>query len=246
MNTAKWNTDDVARHWRRAGVNHVGVHGSRTAVRIEELIARTTVLGRRDPRLIHGMVAWIARFGDLLNISLLRKAVSSSDGAVLGAVLESAVGAGGDPRLSRVLRACRPKAEPELMFPHAGRFPSVRLQALTAGDAICAKWNVCCVEMPVKSDILFGREYVLKHNPELRRRALLGCNMKSAILELLLQRGAATITEIMKATGFRYPAIHHEVSILTRDFFLDATKQGRKRVLRLRPSIRDYLSSVPT
>lgn len=230
--------------WARLGGNFPAFEPSREEPLVEKLVAQTSLAGRYEPRLVEIMAGWLQKHGDLVNIALMRRHIDGGDPAVLGLVFDILHGQE-TTRLKHLTKYCRPKPKAEMLFHIAETSPTMKAQAVENETDLNRKWNLFYVSLRVKTDAVFDRKYVLKHNPDLARRALFGAVMRTEILNFLLRNGVSFPTEIAKALGYRYHRVIADIQSLVRDGALIDTFVGKKRQLEISPDFHRYLTAIP-
>jgi hypothetical protein len=238
------NQETLFSQWVRLGVNFPAFDSCDDEPFLEELISQTSIVGRYEPRLLECMAGWIAKHGDLINTALMHRHLSQGNPAVLGLVFDL-IDSRPAAKLKKLLQYCSPNKKPEMLFHAAENSPTMKAEAIEKETAINKKWNLLFVSLRTKTDAVFDRKYVLKHNPNLARRALFGPGMRTEILNFLLSRGKAYPAEIAKHFGYRYHRVFEELKELVLEGAVMETHETKKRILRLSPAFENYLRITP-
>jgi hypothetical protein len=238
------NIDSLFSMWTRAGVNFPSFEPSIEEPLIEELIAKTSVIGRYEPRLIEGMAGWIQKHGDLINTSLMHKYIVSGDSTVIG-LLCDLLDSKEALKFKTLRKYCVPKKKAEMLFYSAETSPTMKAHAIENESEINKKWNLYYVSLRIKTDAVYERKIILKTNHNLARRALFGAEMRTEIFNYLLVKKTSFPAEISKALGYRYHRVAEDIHGLIRDGALIDNVTRKKREIRISPLFYDYLSSIP-
>lgn len=236
--------DIICSMWVRLGVNFPSFEPSIEEPLLEDLIAKTSLIGRYEPRLIEAMAGWIQKHGDLMNSSLMHKHIESGDSAVLG-LLSDLLDSKEAVKFNSIHKYCKPKENAEMLFFSAEKSAVMKAQAIENATELNEKWNLYYVNLRVKTDSVFNRRMVLKRNPNLARRALFGSEMRTEILNFLLSKKVSFPSEIAKSLGYRYHRVLEDIHNLMRDGALVEISSNKKKEIRLSPLFIDYLKSIP-
>jgi len=238
------DTEPLFPLWARIGVNFPAFEPSHEEPLIEKLIAQTSIIGRYEPRLIEGMAGWLQKHGDLVNTSLMHKHVPCGDPAVIGLLLDI-LDSKEASKLKHLAKYCSPKKKSEMLFYAAESSPTMKAQAIENEGDLNRKWNLYFVSLRIKTDAVLNRKEVLKRNSNLARRALFGAEMRTEILNFLLEKGSSFPAEISKSLGYRYHRVIEDVQGLIRDGAIVDTALGKKRQLKISESFNKYLNIIP-
>jgi hypothetical protein len=238
------NRESLFQLWARIGVNFPAFTPSAEEPLVEELVAHTSLTGRYEPRLMEGMTGWMAKHGDLVNTSLMHRYLSQGNSAVLGLVFDI-VDTKQSVKLKQLLKYCTPAKKAEMLFYAAENSPTMKSEALAKESAINEKWNLYYVSLRIKTDAVFERKEILKHNPNLARRALFGAGMRTEILNYLLAKGTSFPAEIAGDLGYRYHRIIEDIQGLIRDGAVEDRHSAKKRILKISPAFEKYLNVLP-
>jgi len=244
MNEAelKTLTDSVFEDWVRVGVRFSGTQPAAIEPLMEKLIAQTSIVCRYWPQLFDIMAGWVQMHGDLINIPLMYKYLPESDRAVIG-LLSDITNSKEAAKFKQLTKYCPPKKMPEMLFLEPKEYFTLEnIIYIVPPDTakLCKKWNLYYLSLNIKTNATFLREAILEHNPNLARRAMLGANMKTEILNYLLSKKISSPAEIADVVRHRLEKITDEVNILVADGFLTKTENG----ITLTPSFTEYLHSV--
>ena len=167
----------VAAAWRRLGVLFL-VEPAAEVVDLERLVLRTAEAGRYDDRLIACAVAWLARYGALVNGRRLgRLLVASSDltSAIVGAMLSTALAeAGGCGPLEIALKYSRPLAIPRPLTVATEANLLFTEWARADSDPVFTRWGLWYYDGGVKHTAVRPVAALWREVPELRVRAAMG------------------------------------------------------------------------
>jgi hypothetical protein len=250
MNNAELKilTNSVFEDWVRVGVRFSGTQPAAKEPLMEKLVAQTSIVCRYWPRLFDVMAGWIQMHGDLINVPLMYKYLADSDTAVIGVLCDILTSCEAT-NFKKLTKYCSPKKAPEMLFLEPKEYytlENIRYIVPAETANIIQKWNLYYLSVKIKTNATFLREGILKHNPNLARRAMLGANMKTEILNYLLSKKSSSIAEIAAAVKHRLEKITGEVNILLADGFLTATEKeiGPQTQVTLTPSFVEYLQSI--
>jgi hypothetical protein len=237
--------DQLYDKWMSLGMGMNGTHYI-TDLDLEKTIAETTQIGRYESRLLWAMLTWIVTYGDLINVSRMMHFLQTADAAVLGGVLELAVKHGGDKKLLNIVKRCKPREVPELLFPRMKKHGFTYAQELTEARDEWKKWGYYSSETSFMYDAILGdRMFIFKHQKNLAVRAIFGPNLRAEILYYLYKNSETYIKEISKATGFAYFPVYNETKELIRNGLLRSTTYGRMNVVSLNDSIFQFIQNAP-
>ena len=232
------------RKWMRLGVGFSGTEPSLNEPHLEELIAETSLIGRYDLRLIEGMAGWIQEHGDLINMSLMHKNIKLADSAVIGLVSDL-VGGAVSQKFKKIVKYCTPKTQPEMLVYGSEKSEETRTEAVKNETAVNRRWNLYYIDLRIKSDAVFQRSFMLKLNHNLARRALFGAEMRTEILNYLLEKERSFPAEIARNLGYRYHRVMEDVHGLIKDGALIQYENGRKKEITIAQPFADYLRQIP-
>lgn len=238
------NKDSLYSMWVHLGVNFPLFEPSIEEPLLEDLIAKTSLIGRYEPRLIEAMSGWIQKHGDLLNSSLMHKYINYGDSAVIG-LISDLVDSKESTKFKAIRKYCKPKDKAEMLFFSAESSSVMKAQAIESATELNDKWNLYYVSLRIKTDTVYNRKEILKKNPNLARRALFGSEMRTEILNFLLSKKASFPSEIAKALGYRYHRVLEDIHNLLRDGALVERSFNKKKEIRLSQPFIDYLKSIP-
>jgi hypothetical protein len=220
--------------WKRAGYRFACPE-SRDPVDIEHLVAQSAEVGRDYPELFWSAATWLTEFGDLVSIHRFSRMALQGQGHVVGALMELAVEQGGDSRLLKVARRCRPAALPEPLFSIMGGAKATRDYESENNLPLFARWGLLCSSVSLKTDALEQRSAVLRNNRTLALRALFGAGVRADILAALSDGAAAYIRQVATATGYSYQPVHAEIQHLIRNGIVSCERLGTASLVRLSP-----------
>jgi hypothetical protein len=211
----------------------------------EKLIVGTTHIGRYEGRLFKAMITWIRDFHDLINVQRLLHFTGDADLAVLGAAFDIAIRNGADHRLHTVLKHCEPYSEPQVLFKQEDEFGVYSENQKEFGRKEYLKWGLYGTMIEFYDDAMLDRKNVLKKNPLLALRALIGPNIRSEILFELEHVARIHIRALAQKIGYAYSAVYNEVMNMANNGFLTVEVCGRNRVLTMRDTMSVFLSKIP-
>ncbi|MDR0308041.1 MAG: hypothetical protein LBI42_14545 [Chitinispirillales bacterium] len=232
------------RKWMRLGVGFSGTEPALEEPYLEELIAETSLIGRYDSRLIEGMAGWIQEHGDLINMSLMQKNIKLADSAVLGLISDLVAGKEAQ-KFKKIAKYCTPKSQPEMLFYGTGKSEETRTEAVKSETAVNRRWNLYYVDFKIKNGVVFQRNLMLKLNHNLARRALFGAEMRTEILNFLLNKRQSFPAQIARSLGYRYHRVMEDVHTLLRNGALVQQEVGRKKEITIAQPFMDYLKQIP-
>jgi len=232
------------RKWMRLGVGFSDIEPSFSEPPLEELIAETSLIGRYDLRLIEGMAGWIQEHGDLINMSLMHKNIKLADSAVIGLVSDL-VGGAAAQKFKNIVKYCTPKPTPEMLIYGSEKSEETRTEAVKNETEINRRWNLYYVDLKIKSGAVFQRNLILKLNHNLARRALFGAEMRTEILNYLLEKERSFPAEIARNLGYRYHRVMEDIHGLLKNGALIQYEAGRKKEITIAQPFANYLRQIP-
>ncbi|MBD3315182.1 MAG: hypothetical protein GF344_05300 [Chitinivibrionales bacterium] len=213
-------------------------------VDVEALIIETTTACRYDGRLLKWLMTWVRDYSDLLNKKRLMRLMDHGDTAVLGAVLEIAIEAGGEHNLKTVIAKCRPHPKAQVLLVDMEDNPLLREQEKRNGQRAFRHWGLWCSMLEFYEDAKRTRIWVLEQNRILAIRALFGVGMRSEILGYLLEKSGLDIKQLAVGVGYAYSAVHKEAGNLVKSGFIE-DRTGKEHCLALSRRTRKYLMKIP-
>lgn len=211
----------------------------------ELLIIETTHSGRYEGRILKAMLTWIRNYHDLINIQRLRHFINTADTAVLGAVFEIAIKNGADPRLKTIIKYCKPNNNPEVLFKTGDEFGVYDNNQKEFARDEYLKWGLYCTMVEFYEDAMLDKKRILKKNPLLAIRALIGPNIRAEILFSLLNSSRIHIKALSTRLGYAYSPVYKEILSLASSGFINIEKFGRVKVLSLSEQFAGYLNCLP-
>jgi hypothetical protein len=236
--------DECFNKWIRLGWAGTG-DPYRGFVDPERLIVETTYIGRHEGRLFKAMITWIRDFHDLINVQRLLHFIGDADLPVLGAAFDLAVQNGADHRLQTVLKHCKPYDTPQVFFKNEDNFGVYAENQKEFGRKEYRKWGLYCTMAEFYDDAMLDRKTVLKKNPLLALRALIGPNIRSEILFELENKSRIHIRALALKIGYAYSAVYNEVGSMATNGFLTVEVFGRTKVLTMKDSMASFLLKIP-
>jgi len=94
-------------------------------------------------------------------------------------------------------------------------------------------------------DAILVKRTILKNNPLLAIRALIGPNIRSEILFELENKTRIHIKALAQKIGYAYSPVYNEVMGMVSNGFLVMENYGRAKVLIMNDSMVKYLSKIP-
>lgn len=236
--------DECCNKWIRLGWEGTG-DPYKGFVDPERVIIETTHIGRHEGRLFKAMITWIRDFHDLINVQRLLHFIEDGDLPVLGAAFDIAIQHGADHRLQTVLNHCKPYGEPQILFKNGDEFGVYADNQKEFGRQEYTKWGLYGTMIEFYDDAMLDRKKVLKKNPLLALRALIGPNIRSEILFELEHVTRIHIRALAQKIGYAYSAVYNEVMSMAANGFLTVEVYGRTRVLTMRDTMSVFLSKIP-
>ena len=172
MTEFEWKelTDTVFEDWVRIGVKFTGTKPSADEPLVEGLIAQTSIVCRKWPRLMDVMAGLVQLYGDLLNVSLMRKYIPHGDSAVIGLLCDLVTSREAE-KIKLLTKYCAPKETPEFLFPENYlTIDIVEHMVPEETRKICRKWNLYFPYVRIKTNCMLIRKDILSRNPNLAHR----------------------------------------------------------------------------
>lgn len=212
------NIDQLLRDWRTLGVD-VAVQPSARTPDLESVILRTAALMPDASRLFPIGFSWLATYQTLVARHRLARMADEIAGrehlAALGLLLDAVRHETGSPHLTLAIGRCRPLGSAVALL-RSERDP-VYLP-IVEGEAcrLSRKWGLLTPMPAVKTDAIRPINWVLKANPSLRARALLGGNLAASILATIVAEpdSGASESALARACGATRKAIRDSLTYL--------------------------------
>lgn len=210
--------DQLLRDWRALGVD-VAIQPSAHTPDLESVILRTAALMPDASRLFPIGFSWLVTYQTLVaRHRLAQMAGEIADRehlAALGLLLDAVKHETGSPHLSSAIARCRPRGSGIALLRserHADYLPIVELEACK----LSRKWGLLTPMPAVKTDAIRPIGWVLKANPSLRVRALLGGNLAASILATIAAEpdSGASESALARACGATRKAIRDSLVYL--------------------------------
>ncbi len=212
---------------------------------LEEAIATALVFVRVDPRLFVGLATWLHRYGSLVDGHLLVRRLTLHPSPEERAVLGALITASSAPSLRGLRGRCQPLTQRAPLF-HIMDRPVLRSKVQKEALPEYLKWGFHVDNMVLKPEALRPPSWVLRMNPALRIRALLGANVRAAVVTRLLAKGPApSLSALARELGRSYPSIHAAVASLVAAGLLEQVASGRALGVRLPDGMADWLADYP-
>ena len=238
-------TGEYYAKWIKLGWNGTG-EPYRGFVDPERCIIETTHVGRHEGRLFKAMLTWVRDYHDLINVQRLLHFIEEADRPVLGAAFEIAVKNGrAGPRLQTIIKHCKPYKTPQVFFKEDDEFGVYKRNQKEFAKKEYLKWGLYCTMVEFYEDAMFDRKYVLKNNPLLALRALIGPNIRAEIFFQLEHATRMHIKALAEKLGYAYSAVYNEVMSMIQNGFLTVEGYGRVKVIALNESVSKYLLKMP-
>jgi hypothetical protein len=136
--------DTLFQEWHRLGgaVLLAEVDLVISARRPEDVIAESTAHCRASGRLTWIVLDWLLHhISDIDEVALFEKTKEHGDITVLGLLCDAAHQRNPNPKLERLIRACRPNSTPEPFFLRVARSPLASRLARENSLEIFRRWN---------------------------------------------------------------------------------------------------------
>jgi hypothetical protein len=219
----------------------------------EALILATTLFGRRDQRLFDEALAWLARFGSLINVQRLKNLQQGGklgDSRVLAAVA-AYVKRHGKLLKWGVLAESGGKGvreAPEPFFPPAGKNAAV-FHGEPDPDFLVHGW---LRRTPRQKTLAMPPSPARLANLLLSFRALIGVSSRCEILACLLSRPSARAAELARLTGYSAQSVQMVMGEMMlsgrlgsddprRTSAREKAGRGVSRRYYLQPGVKDFL-----
>jgi hypothetical protein len=236
--------DNLKDQWSKAGFAFSGSR-YKHSIDIEKLFVETAKHARNDGRLFSAIITWAVEFGDLINVSRLKKFVTSETSAVMGCALDIAIMEGASKKLSPVLHKCIPQKKRELFFLGMNKWKVTQKKERTDSLSVFKKWGFFASGYTIKKDALMNRRWVLSKNINFCFRHLFGPNAKAEILSILYDKPKAYINQLSKLSGLSYPPIYNEVENMIKSGMVECEIMGRMKIISLPGKTIRFLKAHP-
>lgn len=236
----------ISAEWKRVGAGF-SVAPAAYAVDIEVLVRRTVRQAPADHRLFFVAASWIGVHHTLVDMRRLGRILEMLEGfgsAVAGAMLAVANEIAGSDRLLAAQRYCRPLHEPRVLFERIAGNPVLATYAREQSLPIFANWGLWHDEVTLKTAAIRPIQWILKHCPELRVRAVIGASLEGQIVEALREK-PRSIAELARIAGATYAATHEAVTRLYARGLAESVRSGSRSAVVLPRQIAAWLDAYP-
>ncbi len=231
--------------WNRLGFSYGGSSASSPPF-LEEVLVESLEEVREDPRLFLGAATWLHSYGVLVDghqLSRRLKEVGSKDSSALLAAL---IVASSSPHLKGLLASCKALSKEEILFTAMNKKKFLRERVAAEAIPEIRKWGFLVDDLTLKPDALRPSSWVLRNNPDLKVRALLGANLRSAVWNWVRSRKEPlSISEVSRGIDRPYPSIHAAVGTLLAAGMLRRETKGRATMVSIPKDIEEWISSYP-
>jgi len=222
--------------WARLGVAFDEKISRKGFIDLERLLMDTCIQGRRDSRLLFGMIGWLIKHHDLVNVNrLIRMVKEAKDTAVMGAVIDFLLEHAPRSSLRYVRKYCKRARKPEYVFEEIERSKVLRKVNEEENLPVWQAWNLISREMNVMEGGVAEKEFVLSRNGNLGLRALFGTGVRAEILSYLVEHGEGNARQISLGVDQSYEPVYSELKLCEDVGLLKPVIQGRATVYCLRP-----------
>jgi len=235
---------DLRAVWARLGFMFA-VRPAEEELDLEAAIVSALGVARDDSRLFVGVATWLHRYGAFVDGRGLMRQLAPGPSPETSAVLGALITASRAPTLRGLLARCEPLPRQEPLF-NIMTVPAlhakVREQALPEYE----RWGFLVDSMALKPNALRPPSWVLRMNPTLRVRALLGANVRTAIFARVLEKGPpASLSALARELDRSYPSVHSAVRTLVAAGLLERSARGRAASVRVPNEIAAWLADYP-
>jgi hypothetical protein len=227
---------DLRTSWARLGVAFDERIPRKGSVDLERLMMDTCIEGRKDPRLLFGMIGWLLKHHDLVNVNrLIRMVKETKPTAILGAVIDAVLEHVPRSSLKYVRKYCKRLRKPEYVFEEIERSKVMRRLNEEENLPLWKTWSLISREMDVMEGGIAEKAFVLSRNGNLALRALFGTGIRAEILQYLVEHGEGNAHQIAHEVGQSYEPVYSELKICEDVGLLEPVTCGRATIYRLRP-----------
>lgn len=228
----------IAQDWARIGL-WLSVASALDVVDVEALIVRTARVARTDERLFVGAASWLAAYHGWVNgrrLVALATALAKTDpiaSAAMGAMLtlattQTALSA---PELAGAIERCRPIKTPRPLFAVIEQFPTLRSSVREHAAPLYRQWGFWHDDTALKPSAIRPADWLLRHVPELRVRAIVGPSLEADLIIKALE-APLTASDLGRTTGVSYAAAHGAADRLVTRGLLVRERVGVRQFLR--------------
>ncbi|MCY2952408.1 MAG: GntR family transcriptional regulator [Planctomycetota bacterium] len=232
--------DSVVSRWAQLGVM-LNVREAGNTPDIEHLLLDTARVASANSRLFILAASWLALYGDYVTKHRLARLIGDElepeHRTTLGFLLEWAKenGEGNGARFNLAIAACNAAADPGPLSDVERRNAAFSRLAEQRASALSRKWGRWLAEFELKSDALRPAEWIAKHNPTLRERALTGGDLLASVLaECTAEAGIIeSEAELARRCGASRPAVRDAIRRLRLAGLVRSIVRGRANVVEL-------------
>lgn len=236
----------LAREWTRVGGGFT-VPAATAPVDLEELLIRSVQAGPADYRVFFVAATWLGvheAFVDMRKFAKRLAALDGMDSAVAGALVDLARLAGGSAALSQLAARCRALDTPRPLFDANAQNLVLRDHVEAHPLPIFARWGLWHDEISLKHGAIRPVQWILKHCPELRVRALVGTGLDAEVLQSTWS-AACSITELSEKLGTSYAATHEAVERLLHRGLVTERREANRRLITVTQEMRSWVEAYP-
>ncbi len=180
----------IERDWARLGVLF-GCKPSGATPDLERLLIRTARHCPGNARLFPTVVTWLSKYSEYIARHRLKHLAATeltqSEKAVLGLIIEEALGHGATKDLQIVAEICLPRVEAGPLSDAQRESPVLAQIAEKHASEASRKWGVWVPPVTLKTDAIRPVEWLLEHNPSYLSRITRKGDLRVSILVSLRQ-----------------------------------------------------------
>lgn len=236
---------DLRSSWSRLGFSFGGEIAA-SPPNLEGILLTSLQQVRKEPRLFLGAATWLHEYGFLVDGHELIRRLEMATSPPASALLAALVTASSSPHLKGLLSRCEALPEEEILFEVLGQKEVLRAKVTAAAIPGIRRWGLLVDDLELKPNSLRPSSWVLRMNPELRIRALLGANLRAALLyRLLTGSSPSSLSSLARELGRSYPAVHSAIGALRTAGLIQCETSGRSIHVRVPSDIKAWLSRYP-
>ena len=236
---------DLRPAWSRLGFSFGGEVAS-SASNLEAILVASLQQARGDSRLFLGAATWLHSYGFLVDGYDLVRRMGKTFSPPHSSLLAVLVSASSSPHLKGLLAHCEALPEEEILFDVMQQNEILRTKVTSSAIPRIRQWGLLVDDLELKPDSLRPISWVLRMNPELRIRALLGANLRAAVLNRLLTGPPpSSLSSLARELDRSYPSVHAATGALLAAGLIHRETSGRAIRIHVPSEISDWLSSYP-
>lgn len=236
--------NDLRAIWARLGFMFA-VRPAEEEPDLEQAIVSALAVVRDDPRLFVGVATWLHRYGAFVDGHRVVAKLGSESSPETSAVLGALITASAAPSLRGLRARCEPLPQLEPLF-RIMASPVLRNRVEQHALPEYEEWGFLVDTLELKSRALRPPSWVLRTNPTLLVRAVVGPGARAAVFDSVLRDGPPpSLAALARGLDRSYPSVHAAVGALVAAGLLERDSRGRAINVRVPEDVAVWLAEYP-